>query len=203
MSGQKLARILPRFNRSSFASTTTTRLYSVGSSDAPYSRNDEIAPRIRNRNPLNLEMMRIGRKPQGFRFEEKKISYWNRLTLEISGSNTTAEVTHWTGRKIAVASTTETSIRNQLFNKTDAAAVQAVAKIISQRCLESGISEVFLDVDPSELEKDKMKKFIQIIEDSGLSLSEPDVYEPHNPYKNEFYEMKPKAVKPWTVTEQE
>jgi len=134
--------------------------------------------------------------------EFKTRKYWNKLNLEITNNHTTAEVVHWTGREVAKASTMEWPIRKQLYNLTDQAAVQAVAKIISQRCLETGVSEVFLDVDQSELKKDKMSKFISIIEQEGLSLTEPEVYVPPNPHNHhELYDIKPPTVQPWTVTE--
>jgi len=205
--------IIPRFNPSvlqtssnrvhdSWLSKTMVRAFASGSSDQPYSSNDEIAPRIRNRNPMNLEMMRIGRKPQGFQMDYNSRSYWNRLTLEITNRHTTAQVTHWSGRPVASASTMEAAVRKQLYNLTDLAAIQAVAKIIAQRCLETGVSEVYLDVNKTEKEKDKMQKFIQIIEDSGLSLSEPEEYKHYNPHKDNLYEMKPQQVKPWTVPDE-
>ena len=64
----------------------------MGSSDAAYSSNDVVAPRIRNRNPMNLERMRIGRKPRGFDLDKGTREYWNKLALEISNSHTTAVV---------------------------------------------------------------------------------------------------------------
>ena len=42
-----------------------------GSSDAPYSKNDVIAPRVRNKNPMNLEKMLIGKKPRGWDLENR------------------------------------------------------------------------------------------------------------------------------------
>ena len=72
---------------------------------SPLTPNDALAPRMKNRNPMNLERMRIGAKPQGFLLEEKTRKYWNKLELEISNAHTTAVVTHWTGRLVARAST--------------------------------------------------------------------------------------------------
>ncbi len=46
------------------------------------------------------------------------------------------------------------------------------------------------------------KHFFQIIEDSGLSLSEPPVYEHANPHKDNMYDLKPPSVKPWTITDE-
>ncbi len=56
--------IIPRLNANILVQNCVARrcfASSVGASDAPYSSNDEIAPRIRNRNPMNLEMMQLGK----------------------------------------------------------------------------------------------------------------------------------------------
>jgi len=133
--------------------------------------------------------------------EKETRQYWNKLSLEISKQHTTAEVTHWTGRPVAIASTKEWAIRKQLYNLTDSAAVQAVAKIISQRCLETGISEVYLQVSEEDRAKEKMQKFISIIEESGLCLSEPDMYVHENPHQDHYYQILPKKIKPWSILE--
>ena len=181
----------------------SVRFCSAGASDAPYSKNDIVAPRIKNRNPMNLEMMRIGKKPRGFDLENKSRNYWNKLELEISGNHTTAVVTHWTGRVVARASTQEWPVRQFLYNLTDQAALKVVGQVISQRCLETGVSEVYLDVSDEEKSKEKMVKFIEVIENSGLSLSEPEVYQPKNPHIANPRSIQLKKVEPWTVLEPE
>merc|ERR1719378_956371 len=95
---------------------------------------------------MNLEKMLIGKKPRGWDLENRSRNYWNKLELEISNNHTTAVVTHWTGRVVAKASTQEWSIRQFLYNLTDGAALKVVGQVISQRCPETGVSEVYLDV---------------------------------------------------------
>merc|ERR1719309_743471 len=124
--------------------------------------------------------MLIGKKPAGWALENKPRNYWNKLELEISNAHTTAVVTHWTGRVVARASTREWPIRQFLYNLTDQAALKVVGQVISQRCLETGVNEVVLLIDKEE--REKMVKFIDVIEQSGLSLSEPDMYLPTNPH---------------------
>jgi hypothetical protein len=46
-----------------------------------------VSPQVRNRNPMNLEKMRIGHKPKGYDTERRKRSYWNRLDLVLLISN--------------------------------------------------------------------------------------------------------------------
>lgn len=170
---------------------------------SPYGKNDQITPRVRNRNPVNLEKMLIGKKPRGFDLENKSRNYWNKLELDITNNHTTATVTHWTGRVVAKASTTEWPIRQFLYNLTDQAALKVVGQIISQRCLETGVSEVYLEVSEEDKTKEKMVKFIDVIEQSGLSLSEPEVYQPVNPHIANHRKIQYKKVKPWTVMEPE
>merc|ERR1719433_2103939 len=144
--------------------------------------------------------MLIGKKPRGFDLENKPRQFWNKLELEISNAHTTAVVTHWTGRVVARASTQEWSIRQFLYNLTDQAALKVVGQVISQRCLETGVSEVHLEVSQEDREE-KMIKFIQVIESSGLSLKEADVYMPTNPHISNHRSIQRKKIQPWSVLE--
>lgn len=108
------------------------RCLSSGPEEVPMGPNDVVAPRIRNRNPMNLEKMRIGYKPSGFLVDKGKRDYWNGLTLSISGQHTTAAIKHWTGRKVCSASTQEWAIQKFLYSNTDLAAVKIVAKVLGK-----------------------------------------------------------------------
>ena len=98
-------------------------------------KNDSVAPVIKNRNPMNLEKMRIGLKPKGFSADKGQKEYWNALELSISSKNTTATVTHWTGRRVCSASTSEWAIEKFLYNKNDLAALKIVGKVLGTFCL--------------------------------------------------------------------
>ena len=108
--------------------------------------NDRVATHVRNRNPMNLERMRIAPKPCGFPLERTDRGYWNRLDLSLSQQHTTARVVHWTGRIVCSASTREWAVRRFLYNNTDAAAVEAVGRVVGQRAIETGVIEVYLKV---------------------------------------------------------
>ena len=99
---------------------------------APLSKNDKVAPMTRNRNPMNLEKMRIGYKPSGFDSEASPKKYWNLLQLKTTGRETTATVTHWTGRHVCSASTKEWAIQKFLYNTSDIAALRIVAQVLSK-----------------------------------------------------------------------
>ena len=97
----------------------------------------------------------------------------------------------------------EWSIRQFLYNLTDQAALKVVGQVISQRCLETGVSEVHLEISKEDKEKEKMIKFIEVIESSGISLKEAPVYMPTNPHISNHRTIQQKKVKPWTVLEPE
>lgn len=43
-----------------------------------YGPNNEISTHLYNRNPRNLERLRIARKPQGYALDDIPINFWNR-----------------------------------------------------------------------------------------------------------------------------
>lgn len=149
---------------------------------------------------MNLERMLIGYKPKGFQMEKSKRAYWNRLDLSIKGGHTTAVVKHWTGREVCRASTKEWAINKFLYNYTDAAALQIVAKVLGQRALQTGISEVFLEVSEQDLKKERMRKFVEAVEGSGLNLSEGAPYKQIDPHRSDSNFNK--RFKPWEVIDE-
>ena len=164
---------------------------------------NHVAPQIRNRNPMNLEKMTIGYKPSGFPMERRKRNYWNALDLSISSQHATATVTHWTGRTVCMASTKEWAIRKFLYNYTDNAALKCVGKIIGQRCLETGITEVHLQVRPEDMKKERMRTFVESIQHTGLFLSESEQYKPYNPHSMSPTDGKKcPPVKPWSIIDE-
>ncbi|XP_040569508.1 large ribosomal subunit protein uL18m [Lepeophtheirus salmonis] len=168
------------------------------------SSSSQFRPRIRNKNPLNLEHMKIGYKPQGFLLDKKSVSYWNRLFLEISQNHTTAKVIHWTGRPVAQASTREWAIRKHLYNYTDATALHLLGTIIGERTLQTGVLEVNLQMTQEELQRERMSSFVESIRKTGLSTSESFQYTQRNPFRQlSLASQKPKNnFKPWEVIDE-
>ena len=103
--------------------------------------------------------------------------------------------------QVCSASTKEWAIRKFLYNYNDGAALKCVGTVLGQRCLETGITEVTLQLEPEDLKKDRMANFVQAIKDTGLILQEPDQYKPHNPHKNLHDVSKIPPVKPWEVVD--
>ena len=82
------------------------------------------------------------------------------------------------------ASTREWALRRFLYNNTDAAAVQAVGRVVGQRCLETGVAEVYLKVDEGDLKKERMRNFVEAVKESGLVIGEGPQYVQENPHIN-------------------
>jgi len=117
----------------------------------------------------------------------------------MTANHTTATVTHWTGRRVCSASTKEWAIRKFLYNYNDNAALKCVGSIIGQRCLETGITEVCLQLAPEDLKKERMGNFVKAIRETGLILEEPSQYKPYDPHA-ELHDLKKIVpIKPWEV----
>ena len=120
--------MLPIFTRRILPASI--QVFSIRCSSSSDSQKSYVAPTLRNRNPMNLEKMRIGYKPNGFLADKRKREHWNALELSITGSHTIATVTHWTGRRVCSASTKEWAIQKFLYNYTDLAALKIVGQVI-------------------------------------------------------------------------
>ncbi|XP_050524993.1 39S ribosomal protein L18, mitochondrial isoform X2 [Daktulosphaira vitifoliae] len=97
---------------------------------------------VYNRNPRNLEKLRIAYKPAGYHLEKPGREFWHKLEINISKRHVTASILHNSGVIPLLATTAEWAIRKQLFSTRDKVAFATVGKVLAQRCLESGIFEV-------------------------------------------------------------
>ncbi|XP_076236683.1 mitochondrial ribosomal protein L18 isoform X2 [Calliopsis andreniformis] len=70
---------------------------------------------IRNRNPRNLERLRIARKPCGYSLEKPGYSYWQRLVVNPSQRYVTAQIEHFENGPILTVSTQEWGLKKQLY----------------------------------------------------------------------------------------
>ncbi|XP_054289965.1 39S ribosomal protein L18, mitochondrial-like [Macrosteles quadrilineatus] len=146
-----------------------------------------------NRNPRNLEKLRIAHKPVGWFLEKPGKTYWNKLVVKTNRSarSVTGEVVHNSGTVVVSASTKEWALAKQLYSLGDTAAYVNLARVLAQRCHETGISEVacFIERKPDT----KVEAFLQELEKEGVTLSEPEEYEHPRPTQL----VKPE--KPWEV----
>ena len=71
----------------------------------------------------------------------------HRLVLEKSSRHSTGWVEHHTGTLVASASTREWAIKQHLYSTTDTNAIYNIGRILARRCLESGIIEVYTELN--------------------------------------------------------
>ncbi|XP_003699408.1 mitochondrial ribosomal protein L18 [Megachile rotundata] len=153
----------------------------------------ENCKEIRNRNRRNLERLRIARKPIGYVLDKPGISYWHKLVINQTQRYIQAEVHHFENGPVIIASTQEWGIRKQLYNGHDAVAHKYLGAVIAQRCLESGICELYYK-GFAEASQNKKLLFTEM-EEHGVILQEPPRYKHPKPTDNyrrekpwEFYE---------------
>jgi len=137
-----------------------------------------INPVYHNRNPRNLEKLALARKRVGWKLTAPRKDYHNKLVLTPSHRHTDARLEHSSGYTVITASTREWAIKDQLYSCTDVSASHNLGRVLAQRCLESGITEVFFDDSYFNLDSEKVSEFLQAFKDHGISLTEPDTIEP-------------------------
>ncbi|XP_026740609.1 39S ribosomal protein L18, mitochondrial [Trichoplusia ni] len=152
-------------------------------------------PEFVNRNPRNLERIRIARKPDGYHLEAPGRKFWHKLTLTASNRTVTAQVVHYMNGAVIEAKTSEWALRKQLYSINDTCAYINLGKVFAQRCLESGITEMYCDLKP--VKDGKVDRFLKEVTNGGVKLEEPDVYKKPHPWDL----LRPE--KPWVVAEEE
>lgn len=158
-----------------------------------------------NRNPRNLERLRIGYKPDGYRLNKPGLCYWHKLLVNVSGRYVYATVDHYKNGTVVQANTGEWAIKKQLYKTKDTPAYINLARVLARRCLQAGITEM---VNGSEDDRSampskdqnsesKLEKFYRTIEENGVKLKEAPRY----------HRVKPWDVgrpeKPWEVLEED
>ena len=74
---------------------------------------------------------------------------------------------------------------------------------LGQRALETGITEVSLQLRPEDMKKERMRTFVESIQNTGLLLEEPAQYKPNNPHHTKEREGKgTPSIKPWTIVDE-
>ncbi|XP_035448390.2 39S ribosomal protein L18, mitochondrial [Spodoptera frugiperda] len=147
-----------------------------------------------NRNPRNLEKIRIARKPDGYHLEAAGRKFWHKLVLTASNRTVTAQVVHFVNGPVIEAKTSEWALRKQLYSIKDTCAYINLGKVFAQRCLESGITEMYCNIKP--VEGGKVDRFIKEVVNGGVKLEEPEVYKKPNPWDLH------RPEKPWEVAEE-
>ncbi|XP_071860054.1 mitochondrial ribosomal protein L18 [Bombus fervidus] len=149
---------------------------------------------IRNRNPRNLERLRIARKPIGYALDKRESGYWHKLVVHTSQRHVTAEICHFENGPIITISSKDWGLKKQLYSTNDCIAYKFVGRMLAQRCLESGISEIYLNKSSFVIGK-KVQSLIDTLLESGICLQEPEEYKHPRPGTMNYPE------KPWETYE--
>lgn len=147
-----------------------------------------------NRNPRNLERLRIGYKPDGYHLEKPGRSFWHKLEVNVSGRSVTAEVKHFRNGPVITASTSEWAIQKQLFKTKDTSAFINLARVLAMRCQQSGITEMSCNVEA--VPNSKLDKFLKTIQQEGITLNELSRYKLPKPWDVD------RPDKPWEILEE-
>ncbi|XP_006609517.1 39S ribosomal protein L18, mitochondrial [Apis dorsata] len=139
----------------------------------------EKCKEIINRNPRNLERLRIARKPIGYVLDTRKITFWHKLEIYSTQRNIITEIHHFENGPIITVSSKEWGIKKQLFSTHDATAYKFVGRVLAQRCLESGISEIY--VNDSIVIGNKVQLLLDTLSECGICLKEPERYKVPKP----------------------
>ncbi|XP_058834198.1 large ribosomal subunit protein uL18m [Topomyia yanbarensis] len=154
---------------------------------------NEGAKYLVNRNPRNLERLRIAYKPDGYHLEKPGRSYWHKLDLIASNKYVTAKLKHNQNGTVVESSTSEWAIKQYLFKGNDTSAYINLAKIFALRCMEAGLTEMRCDLQP--IQDGKVDKFLKTLIECGISLQEPNRIKAVQPWDMD------RPEKPWEVIE--
>ncbi|CAH0549789.1 unnamed protein product [Brassicogethes aeneus] len=157
-------------------------------------QNSEISPIFTNRNPRNLEKLRIAYKPDGYHVDAPGKCYWHKLHLTKSERYVSAYIEHFENGAVVKASTSEWALKKFLYRYNDTSAYINLGRVLAQRCLESGLAEIRCDIKPRNSDG-KVALFLKAVQDSGIKLEEATQYKPARPWDQYRQE------KPWEVTE--
>ncbi|XP_047538553.1 39S ribosomal protein L18, mitochondrial [Vanessa atalanta] len=161
---------------------------------ANLARYNSTAATFVNRNPRNLERMRIARKPDGYHLERPGRVFWHKLMITPTNRTVKAEVIHFVNGSVIEAKTSELALRNQLYSMTDTCAYINLGRVFAQRCLECGITEMACDIESKK--GSKIDKFLNEVVKGGIKLVEEPVYKKPEPW--DWI----RTEKPWEVTEE-
>lgn len=101
---------------------------------------------------------------------------------------------HYINGPVIEAKTSEWALRKQLYSIKDTSAYINLGRVFAQRCLESGISEIYCDIKP--VEGGKVDRFLKEVVNGGIKLEEPETYKKPSPWDRY------RPEKPWEVAEE-
>ncbi|XP_063986099.1 large ribosomal subunit protein uL18m [Diachasmimorpha longicaudata] len=168
---------------------STLRISAIGSNAALVDKCTEVS----NRNPRNLELLRIARKPAGYHLERVSRKFWHQLVITRSVKHVEVHIEHIENGRVITATTKEWSLKKRLYSYHDSSAFMNIGRVLAERCIESGIFAIH--VSPHMPRGGKVDLLLSKLEEGGVALVEPPLYK--NPYPWDLQRLE----KPWDVTE--
>lgn len=159
---------------------------------------DSILQNYVNRNPRNLEMLRIAKKPAGYDMDADRKCFWYRLEFRQVGRQVQAAVRHHTGAVVLTASSGEWPLQSRLPSISNVVAAATVGQVIARRCLEAGFTEMTTQLFTSAKSSQKTNVFLQAVESGGVRLQED--FQIHETDLFEWADEQP--TRPWEVPEE-
>ncbi|XP_015122154.1 39S ribosomal protein L18, mitochondrial [Diachasma alloeum] len=148
---------------------------------------------VSNRNPRNLELLRIARKPDGYHLERVSRKFWHELIITRGVKHVEVHIEHIENGPVITASTKEWSLKKRLYSYQDSSAYMNIGRVLAERCIESGIFAIH--VNPHMPKGGKIDLLLSKLEEGGVALVEPPVYKNPHPWDLE------RPEKPWDVIE--
>jgi large subunit ribosomal protein L18 len=127
-----------------------------------------------NRNPRNLELLGMAKKPRGYATRLWRVDYYHRLMLDISSRHITGYVVHNNGLRVAEASTKEFCISRYLYKTCDVSASYNIGRVLAQRCKDMGLYRIMWE-HKKDRSREKVKMFLKAFNEAGIILNEPKV----------------------------
>ncbi|PVD31310.1 hypothetical protein C0Q70_06722 [Pomacea canaliculata] len=121
--------------------------------------------------------MGLARKRQGWVLQAPRKDFYHRVVFEQTNRHTIGRIEHFSGRTVISASTNEWAIRDGLYSCVDVSAAENVGRVLAQRSLESGITEVFYEELEEHKNSEKMQAFLGGLKELGLDLEEKEFLE--------------------------
>ncbi|KAI6244119.1 hypothetical protein M3Y99_00082800 [Aphelenchoides fujianensis] len=133
-----------------------------------------------NRNPRNLEFLRLKRRPTGWEFEadRNQRNFHYTAVLRTTKNSTDALLIHHSDGVVLQASTREPGIQSQLHSTADTSAAMNLGRVLAQRCRAAGITNCIPGTTAEEIERSKRKSaFFNALRENGVQLKEPPTVE--------------------------
>ncbi|XP_053735593.1 39S ribosomal protein L18, mitochondrial [Synchiropus splendidus] len=136
--------------------------------------NEAVNQTFVNRNPRNLEQMRLAIKDRGWKTTWPHREFYHRLQFSRSQHHVTAEVFSGSSTVPVVScSTKEWAIKKELPSTRCVAACQAVGEVLAHRCKQAGITRMVYRAIPWTYRSDAVQTFRTAMKEGGITLSEP------------------------------